>query len=330
MCAFTLQENPEMSTANTPRIFSSATITSCLLSAAFASTSSGDIVAWICTEGGSFGDAFCWSSGTVPRGSDTAVFDLGVTYTIYAAQDRSLTSVLVDDDVSLDLNGFYQQLAISDTLEIGLSSFNDNSALRLLKGNIYASELLLGGTNSTTATLQLASGTYLDINSAMFSESAVLEFGIGAQTEDTVVWMFGPDSYYNGTLSVSSDPNDDLAGLGDTFTLIQLAPYSLNNEFSAVITSPPLGQSYQINGNYIGSAEITATVAVAESVPVSDVDTLETLSEEAVAIDTGDMNGDLIDDVLILLPVVVRNHRVLERIHTRISHRLMGFADEQA
>ena len=291
-----------MLTRRTTPIFANTGLPVCLLAIATVSTASkADLIDWLCPEGGLFEDVACWSTGNVPISGDTAIFDLGETYTLFTANDRSMDSMSVLDDLSLDINGNYDQISLYNTLEIGISSTTPEAALRVVQGNLYVNTLYLGATQQR-ATLQLNVGTYMSMDAGFFSESAVFDIEIGAETESTVVWYYGFDSYFRGTLVASHRDDTELAPLGSDFTLFSFSPYTMNQPFDAVITNPPLGRSYIISGNYSGSSEIVATVTDAPTIPVPDVGSLETLSEQALAIEVGDLNDDLIDDIVILLP----------------------------
>ena len=292
-----------MLTRRTTQIFSSTGLPICLLAIATVSTASkADIIDWLCPEGGLFEDVTCWSTGSVPTSGDTAVFDLGETYTIFTNDDQGMDNMRVLDDLSFDINGVYDQINLYNILEIGYSTTTYEAAVRVLHGNLYVNALYLGvGLSAQRATLQLNAGTYMSMDTGVFSSSAVFDIEIGADTASTVVWFNGFDSYFRGTLVASHGVDTELAALGSDFTLFSFF-YPMNFPFDAVITDPPPGRSYIISGNYFGSSEIVATVTDAPTIPVPEVGSLETLSDQAVAIDVGDLNGDLIDDIVVLLP----------------------------
>lgn len=257
--------------------------------------------AWTCTDGGHFQDAGCWSDFSIPGPTDTVLFNLGGAYSVLSTQTQVVDTMSVGDAVTFELD---QLFTVSNSLTIASDTSGESATFVLESGPMETSGLVLGSSLTTPGNLTLRAGATLSYSYLITYPDSIVTFGINTNVPASTSVMSqtgGGDPLYEGTLRIEAQ-----AGMrppaGTSYTLIDLGGFGVGEEFDIVVTSPPFGQRYVVDGNEFGASEITLTIEDQSVLPIAQVDAIDFPSQEPVAIVLGDMDGDGLDDIISILP----------------------------
>ncbi|MCH2162073.1 MAG: FG-GAP-like repeat-containing protein [Phycisphaerales bacterium] len=267
-------------------------------------------VNWLCPEGGSFEDASCWSSSTVPTSGDFILFDLGDTYRLILPdpamgyQEVSGMSI-VGDDVTFDIQNIYRYFYAGGyfSLERSSEARSNQTAFRILNGDVSASTFAL-----FDGTLELDPTSGIMVEDLLLSEGSTIKVNVGEIPWYAAVSMYNaaPGSLdLNGSLVITTPVGESEIPLGSTRTILQTnstGDLTINTPFPSVFTNPPLGREFVITGNEVGSTMITAELVYAETYADDEFSEPDSIPSEAVAVVTGDLTNNGLDDIVLVMP----------------------------
>ena len=274
------------------------------------STAMAQDVDWSCSEGGSFEDTSCWSSGMVPTSGENIRFDLGATYQVilpdtgFGYQDVAGMSV-IGDDVTFDIQNIYRYFYTDSFLDIDNSSAarSNQTAFRIRNGDVYTMSLSL-----VNGTLDIGPYSSVSADNLSLTGNSIINVQIGNVDWSPAVSLYNsPPGTIDlaGSLVVSVADNQPDPPLGVTRTLFETnwdGSLVINDPFPAVFTNPPVGREFVITGNEQGSTEITAELIFADTYTDDEFSEPDVISEEAVAVVTGDLSNNGLDDILLVMP----------------------------
>ena len=271
------------------------------IAATTASPASADIFLWQCPEGGAYSAPGCWDSINLPGSNDTAIFDVGGSYSLLTALPRELEVLLISDDVTF---GLLDSFDIGSSLDIVSNVEGQSASFTLASGSLETNALVLGGFPDMAGHLNIRAGAVMKYGYLIPYSGSTITFGINnslRSSTSALSQLSGGDPLFDGTLHIEAEAGQ-LPAAGSTYTLMDFGTFGIGNEFAAVVTTPPFGQQYIVAGNVFGSNEITLTVEDRTWMPVPEVTAVNEPPSDPPAMAIGDLDGDGIDEIITATP----------------------------
>lgn len=281
--------------------FRSRRVMALCLAATAASPATADIILWECSAGGAYSDPGCWDAASLPDFADTAIFDVGGSYSLLTDQTREVDYLLISDDVTFGLGGAYKTW---NSMDIVSNVVGQSASFTLAYGAMETSSLVLGGFPEMPGHLNLRAGATMTYGYSITYPGSTITFGINTSLPSATSVMSqygGGDPLFNSTLHVEAQEGQ-LPAAGSMYTLMDFGLFGVGHEFAAVITSPPIGQQYLVAGNEFGSSQITVTIEDRTWMPVPEVRSVNEPPSDPPAMAIGDLDGDGIDDIITATP----------------------------
>jgi hypothetical protein len=262
------------------------------------STSLADVILWTCPSGGSYASTTCWDGGVIPDASDTVYFDTGGSYIVLTSQNRDVDSLIISDDVTFGLSDTY---TVSGSLDVVSNIEGESATLVLASSSMdIASGLVLGGFPNMPGNLNIRAGAMMDYGYLINYSGSSITFGINDDvplTRSVMTQNSGGDPLFEGTLRIEAE-DGIRPPAGTVYTLLDFGFFGVGEEFDVVVTVPPPGREYIVQGNEFGSNTISVTVEDRTWVPVPEITPLDEPSDDPPAMELGDLNGDGLDDII--------------------------------
>ena len=266
---------------------------------------------WINPAGGQFEDPANWSTQSVPSIFDRALFDLASPPLRIIANTVNVRELIVGrNDVTVSVSGRSPFFQVEELTEIG--GYPSNSALRpgslrleLTRSSAAFNQIDVGKSGFASL-LSFSEEAYASSGFLHLRHSATLSIELDAYVPkgpSSVRLFVDSSATLAGGLTIGTGGSSELPPLGEDIGLIYASGGMGTSPFSTILTYPLPGRSIAVdfrdlNGDGIIDLAVSKILA-AETYDSSTIENERSLAAPPTAIETADLNGDELDEIII-------------------------------
>ena len=266
---------------------------------------------WINPAGGQFEDPANWSTQSVPSIFDRALFDLASPPLRIIANTVNVRELIVGrNDVTVSVSGRSPFFQVEELTEIG--GYPSNSALRpgslrleLTRSSAAFNQIDVGKSGFASL-LSFSEEAYASSGFLHLRHSATLSIELDAYVPkgpSSVRLFVDSSATLAGGLTIGTGESSELPPLGEDIGLIYASGGMGTSPFSTILTYPLPGRSIAVdfrdlNGDGIIDLAVSKILA-AETYDSSTIENERSLAAPPTAIETADLNGDELDEIII-------------------------------